>query len=233
MSDTTERPYLDTVVIRAALVFPGDTPLNMGFDTCRIPVRVVWHSLDPVTPVATGGTAEVFRGPPADAQADGNAGGDDPTPGAAGAPEPERAASGEVPGADPVVRFLRINETLDRITEGGVRGKRRPSIIGTSVQYVPVATDPVPVANDKGAAAARTRSTDAFDQRALEEVGYKTKNVNNSTARDLGMSRDQLGRAIHTLKRALGLRGDDDLEMEVPPGDVFHNGEKVGNLHDE
>jgi hypothetical protein len=227
MSDITERPYLDTVAVRAALVFPDDTPPHMGFDTVRIPVRVVWHSLDPVTPVAAGGgSAGLFRGPPATAWADGNADGDDPAPGVAAAPEPERAASGLVSGADPVARFLRINEALDRITGGGVRGKRRPSIIGTSVQYVPVATAPVPVANDKGAAAARTRSPDAFDQRALEEVGYKTKNVNNSTARDLGMNRDQLRRAIHTLKRALGLRGDDDLEMEVPSGDVFYHGEK-------
>jgi hypothetical protein len=47
MSDTSGRRSMDTVVIPAALVFPGDPVPNMGPNTVRIPVRVVWREADP------------------------------------------------------------------------------------------------------------------------------------------------------------------------------------------
>ncbi|MEO8716084.1 MAG: hypothetical protein ABI369_13825, partial [Acetobacteraceae bacterium] len=52
-------------------------------------------------------------------------------------------------------------------------------------------------------------------------------------ARGLGMTRSGFRRAIHLLKDALGLSGDDTLQIHIPSGDVWFNGELIGNLRDE
>lgn len=52
-------------------------------------------------------------------------------------------------------------------------------------------------------------------------------------ARGLGMSSANFRRAIHSLKHGVGLGGGDDVLFHIPSGDVFFNGEYIGNLHDE
>ena len=47
------------------------------------------------------------------------------------------------------------------------------------------------------------------------------------------MTRDELRRALHNLKDAIGLGGADNVEIHIPSGDVFFNGENIGNLRDE
>lgn len=74
-------------------------------------------------------------------------------------------------------------------------------------------------------------SSSQSDTRAIEVVRW-TSDVDEA-ARGLGMSRRAIGRAIHRLKNGLGLRGDDNLLIEIPSGDVYFNGENVGNLGDE
>lgn len=66
----------------------------------------------------------------------------------------------------------------------------------------------------------------------IVEAGYSTMDERHA-ARGLGMSYNAIGRAIHRLKEALGLRGDENLLIEVPSGNVYFNGEIVGNLRDE
>jgi len=208
MSDSDARRSFDTVVIPAALVFPGDPVPSMGPDTLRIPVRVVWRPADPQTPgAAVGRSPRSFREGTSAAGMGGNPNGDDWNPDAVGAPEPARSPSGDLSRTDPVARFLKVKDALDRIA--GAAARETPEAAAA------IRGDP---------------SRESFDEGALE---YRTKNVNNSTARALGMSRYQLRDAIHDLKDALGLRGDDDLELDVPSGDVFFYGEKVGNPHDE
>ncbi len=47
------------------------------------------------------------------------------------------------------------------------------------------------------------------------------------------MSRAQLRNAMHRLKDAVCLGGADDVLIHIPTGEVFFNGESIGNLHDE
>jgi len=101
---------------------------------------------------------------------------------------------------DPVAKFLKVNEVLDRIT-----GAATPEILGAAVpgrsgKDVPHPTAPVSVADDEDAAIRDARSPESFDQHAVDVVRYKTKNVNNSTARALGISRVELRNAIHDLR---------------------------------
>ncbi|MGA9866249.1 MAG: hypothetical protein WBQ75_07375 [Acetobacteraceae bacterium] len=81
-----------------------------------------------------------------------------------------------------------------------------------------------------------TRATPAKDPAStnpeLIEVNRFTSDPSDA-ARGLGMSPMNFRKAIHSLKDGLGLRGDDDLLFHIPSGDVFFNGENVGNLHDE
>lgn len=64
-------------------------------------------------------------------------------------------------------------------------------------------------------------------------AGSFTSDVGSVTARALGMSRNELSDALHSLKRAAGLGGADNVLIHLPSGDVFYNGENIGNLHDE
>jgi hypothetical protein len=48
----------------------------------------------------------------------------------------------------------------------------------------------------------------------------------------LGMDKGTFSRNLHAVKRHAGLRGDDDIIILVPGGDVMHNGECIGNVHD-
>ncbi|MGH7155566.1 MAG: hypothetical protein ACREF3_16685 [Acetobacteraceae bacterium] len=67
----------------------------------------------------------------------------------------------------------------------------------------------------------------------IEEIAHFTRSVNGATAKALGMSRDQLGDAIHTIKHAAGLGGADDILIHIPTGNVFFGGEWIGNVNDE
>ena len=64
-------------------------------------------------------------------------------------------------------------------------------------------------------------------------VNYFTNEVNNSTANALGMSRNQLRGAIHSLKKANGLGGADNVIIHIPSGDVYFGPDFIGNLNDE
>jgi hypothetical protein len=150
MSDSDARRSFDTVVIPAALVFPDDTPPYMGPDAARIPVRVVWHPADPPAPAANGGGSASFRGGTPTARTAGDPGGDDPPPDAAAAPVPERPPSGDRPRADPVARFLKVNEALDRIAGTAAPETPAGAVGGTSGTDVPDPTAPVPVVDDSG-----------------------------------------------------------------------------------
>jgi hypothetical protein len=127
MSDSSARRPHDTVIISAALVMPDETPPYMGFDTARVPVRVVWHTPDPLPPTATGGgPAASLRGPAASA----------------------RMAA--YPRGDPVARFLKVNEALDRTAGAAAPETPAGAVGGTSGTDVPDPTAPVPVVDDSG-----------------------------------------------------------------------------------
>jgi hypothetical protein len=64
-------------------------------------------------------------------------------------------------------------------------------------------------------------------------AGSWTREVNGRTARGLGMSKRDLSDALHSLKAAVGLRGSDNVLIEIPSGDVYYGDEKIGNLFDE
>ena len=65
-------------------------------------------------------------------------------------------------------------------------------------------------------------------------VFNRTRNVRHA-CRALGISRADCRRAIHRIKKAWDLRGDDDIEIDTITGDVFDHttGEWIGNLYDE
>ncbi len=63
------------------------------------------------------------------------------------------------------------------------------------------------------------------------EIGY-TRNPRYA-AREPGMTDIQMSDAIHRLKEGAGLRGGDNLLFHLPSGDVYFNGEIIGNLHDD
>jgi hypothetical protein len=71
------------------------------------------------------------------------------------------------------------------------------------------------------------------DTGAVQPVNYYTSDINNSTAHALGMSRNQLRTAIHSLKDAAGLGGADNVVIHIPSGEVFFNGGSIGSLNDE
>jgi hypothetical protein len=151
MSDSDARRSFDTVVIPADLVFPGDPVPYMGPDTVRIPVRVVWRPADAQTPGAAVGRSlgSSREGNPA-AGMGRNPDADDWTPDTAAAPEPTQSPFGNLSRADPVARFLKVNETLDRIT-----GTEAPRIPGAAVRrtgdkHVSDPTAPVPGVDDNG-----------------------------------------------------------------------------------
>jgi hypothetical protein len=117
MSDDVERRTMDTFVIRAAIVFPDETPPSMGLDSARIPVRVVWHPAEPPAPAAINdGSAASFQGQATGTRRDESHDGGDPTADAATEREPEQSASDDGSRADPVASFLKVNKALDRIT---------------------------------------------------------------------------------------------------------------------
>ena len=62
----------------------------------------------------------------------------------------------------------------------------------------------------------------------------RTRNVRHA-CQQLGIDQQRCGRAIHSIKDAAGLRGDDDIEIDTLTGDVFdaETGEYIGNLTDE
>jgi hypothetical protein len=64
-------------------------------------------------------------------------------------------------------------------------------------------------------------------------AGSFTSDVGSVSARALGMSRNDFSDALHSLKKAAGLGGADNVLIHLPSGDVFYNGENIGNLHDE
>jgi hypothetical protein len=151
MSDSSARRPHDTVIISAALVMPDETPPYMGFDTARVPVRVVWHTPDPLPPTATGGgPAASLRGPAASARMAAYPVGDDPPPDVAAAPASEQAPSGDGPRGDPVARFLKVNEALDRTAGAAAPETPAGAVGGTSGTDVPDPTAPVPVVDDSG-----------------------------------------------------------------------------------
>jgi hypothetical protein len=47
----------------------------------------------------------------------------------------------------------------------------------------------------------------------------------------LGMDRAEFNKNLHSLKKRL-LRGNDNVIIHVPSGDVFFNGEHIGNVFD-
>jgi phage gpG-like protein len=64
-------------------------------------------------------------------------------------------------------------------------------------------------------------------------VGDWTRSIDNTTAGALRMSRSDLRKAIHSLKDHAGLRGDDDVVIHIPTGNVYFGDEVIGHLHDE
>ncbi|MGH9352156.1 MAG: RHS repeat-associated core domain-containing protein, partial [Terriglobia bacterium] len=72
-----------------------------------------------------------------------------------------------------------------------------------------------------------------YDGPTILLAGYFTSNIDSSAARALGMSRNQLGDAVHAIKGALGLGGADNVLLHVPSGDVYYNDEVIGNVRDE
>jgi hypothetical protein len=150
MSDSDAPRSYDTVIIPAALVFPGDTPPYIGPDAARIPVRVVWHPADPPAPPATGGGSASFRNGTPTARTAGDPAADDAPPDAAAAPAPERPPSGDRSPVDPVARFLKVNEALDRIAEAAASVTQGAAVSATSGTDVRDPTAPVPVVDDDG-----------------------------------------------------------------------------------
>lgn len=67
----------------------------------------------------------------------------------------------------------------------------------------------------------------------LSLVSSFTRDVNNTTARALRMTRKQLSRALHMIKDATGLGGADNVIIYLPSGDVYDGDELIGNLRDE
>jgi hypothetical protein len=88
------------------------------------------------------------------------------------------------------------------------------------------------------APAAPTIVIDALDGALLQlpinvqPVNYFVTNPRDA-ARGLGMSPSEFRRAIHSLKDGIGLSGDENVQIHIPTGDAYFNGEIVGNLHDE
>ncbi len=91
----------------------------------------------------------------------------------------------------------------------------------------------LPLAAYQQLAAANVEVQSDATTTAVQSVNYYTSTINNTTASALGMTRDQLRKAIHSLKAAIGLGGADNVQIHVPSGEVFFNGESIGNLNDE
>ncbi|RDU96775.1 RHS repeat-associated core domain-containing protein, partial [Trinickia dinghuensis] len=62
------------------------------------------------------------------------------------------------------------------------------------------------------------------------QIAASTNNENYA-AKMLGYDRNEFGDMIHSLKYDSGLRGDDNL-LFYDTGDVYFNGEHLGNIHD-
>ncbi len=75
--------------------------------------------------------------------------------------------------------------------------------------------------------------TSPVPSQAARLVGYYTDAIDGSTATALGLSRSGLRDAVHSIKRHSGLRGDDNVIIHIPSGDVLFGDEIIGNLHDE
>jgi hypothetical protein len=129
MSGSSAGPSHNTVLVRAALVFPGDPAPNMGHDVARIPVRVVWREADaPANPTIGSGSAGAAGLPDTQAMPGDGRGGDDAPPAVPAASEPERPPAAGFPGTDPIAKFLEVNEALNRISGGGDMGMTRAAV---------------------------------------------------------------------------------------------------------
>ena len=53
-----------------------------------------------------------------------------------------------------------------------------------------------------------------------------------AACRALGMAAPEFSRNLHALKGAAGLSGSDNVIIHVPSGNVFFNGECIGNVRD-
>ncbi|HJS86306.1 MAG TPA: hypothetical protein VJ779_12675 [Acetobacteraceae bacterium] len=124
-------------------------------------------------------------------------------------------------------RFVRGAEdrAIEAVSQGEVPGVVKTS--GKSGDIVLSATfSPVPSSTVGGP----KLSDQATDNHNLIPVNYFTSDPNHA-ARALGLPRIGVGNAIHKLKDAAGLRGDDDVLIHIPSGEVYYNGESIGNLH--
>ncbi len=80
---------------------------------------------------------------------------------------------------------------------------------------------------------AGNRNATGSHRMPIRLANYYTGDVNGKTAGALGMTRLQLGAAIHSIKAGAGLGGSDNVLIHIPSGDVFFNGENIGNVFDE
>jgi len=62
---------------------------------------------------------------------------------------------------------------------------------------------------------------------------FSGSRITAALAGALGMSRQSLGNAIESIKGANGLGGADNVQIHVATGNVFFNGEYIGNVFDE
>jgi RHS repeat-associated protein len=67
------------------------------------------------------------------------------------------------------------------------------------------------------------------------EAIWTGKKITGQLAETLGMNRRQLGKAVETIKKAWGLRGDQNVSIGMATGDVYEatTGELLGNVLDE